>query len=182
MSQDTAAYYPVTSQAAVDYITDSHYRDSDGRYVVAGTPFGARETAIRQYLSDERSLRWKQQQDSFHYSVEEYLQMGNAEKIPPRSQQVTFYMHGVVKDTSSTTRLQIVFDGSVKSSSSYSLKCPGPSLYPFLFTILNRFHLHKIGMSRDISKMFREVGLFKKDHDLHRFLHRYSAGNLVCVA
>ena len=54
-------------QAAVDCFRDSHYRDSDGRYVV-GLPrreprleLGkSRETALRRYLSNERSFRWKQ--------------------------------------------------------------------------------------------------------------------------
>ena len=120
--------------------------------------------------------------------VEDYLQMGHAEKIPlqevNKSHTEIFYlpMHGVVKDTSSTTRLRIVFDGSAKSSSGYFLNdilLPGPSLYPFLSIILNRFCLHKIGMSGDISKMFWEVGLLKKDHNLRRFLHQDSAGNLI---
>ena len=114
--------------------------------------------------------------------------MGHAEKIPlqevNKSHTEIFYlpMHGVVKDTSSMTRLRIVFDGSAKSSSGYFLNdvlLPGPSLYPFLSIILNRFCLHKIGMSGDISKMFWKVGLLKKDHNLRRFLHRDSAGNLI---
>ena len=49
--------------------------------------------------------------------------MGHAEKITlrevnkPHAEVFYFPMHGVMKDTSSTTRLRIVFDGSVKSSS-----------------------------------------------------------------
>ena len=75
----------------------------------------------------------------------------------------TFYlpMHGVVKDSSSTTKLRIVFYGSARSSTGVSLNdalLPGPSLYPLLSTIIGRFRTFPAAISGDISKMFREVG------------------------
>ena len=82
-------------------------------------------------------------------------------------------MHGVSKESSSTTKLRIVFDASAKSSSGVSLNdtlIPGPSLYPKLTTILNRFRRHNIGLSADVSKMFREVVLDPAERDYHRFL------------
>ena len=56
---------------------------------------------------------------------------------------------------------------------------PGASLYPLLSNVLNQFRTHLIGMTGDISKMFREVGLHQGDRDLHWILHRDSAGNIV---
>ena len=56
---------------------------------------------------------------------------------------------------------------------------PGSSLYLLLSNILNQFRTHLIGMSGDISKMFREVGLHQGDRDLHWISHRHSAGNIV---
>ena len=91
-------------------------------------------------------------------------------------------MHGVVKEESTTTKLRIVFNGSAKTSTGNSLKdtlLPGPCLYPLLHTVINRFRTHRIGMSSDISKMFREVALLSEDYDLHRFLHRDEAGKMV---
>ena len=44
--------------------------------------------------------------------------------------------------------------------------------------MLNRFRLHIIGMSADISKMFREVGLAVSDRDLHGFFLEDSSGYL----
>ena len=75
-------------------------------------------------------------------------------------------MHDVTKEESTTTKLHVVFDASAKSSSGVSLNdqlLPGPSLYPMLTSVLNKFRLHPIGMSADISKMFREVGLNEAD-------------------
>ena len=45
----------------------------------------------------------------------------------------------------------------------------GPSLYPLLTTVTAQFRRHKIGMSADISKMFREISLTESDQDFHRF-------------
>ena len=91
-------------------------------------------------------------------------------------------MHGVEKESSTTSKLRIVFDASAKSSYGNSLNdvlLTEPSLYPLLTTIINRFRLHRIGMSGDISKMFREVGLHHDDFDLHRFLHMEASGKIV---
>ena len=71
-------------------------------------------------------------------------------------------MHGVVKESSTTTKLRVVFDASAKTSTGYSLNdilLPGPSLYPKLTKMINQFCLNKIGMSDDILKMFREISL-----------------------
>ena len=95
------------------------------------------------------------------------MQLHHAEVVPPdelhTAPPAVFYlpMHGVVKDSSTTTKTRVVFDASAKSRSGFSLNdtlLPGPSLYPLLLSILNRFWLPLIGMSADISKMFREVG------------------------
>ena len=71
-------------------------------------------------------------------------------------------MHGVVKEVSTTTKLHIIFDASAKTSTTHSLNdtlLSGPSLYLLLTSILVKFRVPAIGMSADISKMFREVVL-----------------------
>lgn len=52
----------------------------------------------------------------------------------------------------------------------------GPSLYPLLTTIVNKFRMHPIGLTADITRMFREVGLNHADQDYHRFLLRDQDG------
>ena len=74
----------------------------------------------------------------------------------------------VEKEASTTTKLRIVFDASAKTTSGYSLNdqlLTEPNLYPFLTNLLMKFKLHRIGMSADISKMFREVSLRQADRD-----------------
>ena len=75
--------------------------------------------------------RW----NDFHKGVNEYLEMQHAEFVPDvdlkklPSQSYYLPMHGVVKASSSTTKLRIVYDASAKSSSGVSLNdtlLPGP--------------------------------------------------------
>ena len=147
----------------------------------------SRSFALKRYYQNKRSLTRKGQLTSFHKRLDEYHVLGHAELVPasefssPSSQVYYLPTHEVVKESSTTTKLRIVFDGSAKSSNNLSLNdilCPGPSLYPLITTVFNCFRLHVIGMSADISKMFREVGLASSDRDLHRFFHEDSSGNL----
>ena len=84
-------------------------------------------------------------------------------------------MHGISKDSSTSTKLRVIFDASAICSNSISLNqtlAVGPTLYPTLASILLRFRLHPIALTADISKMFRAVHLDPSDRDLHRFLWR----------
>ena len=75
-------------------------------------------------------------------------------------------MHGVIKESSSTTKLRVVFDASAKSSTGVSLNdtlLVGPTLYPTLTDILVRFHSYPIAISADIFKMYRAVELHPSD-------------------
>ncbi len=73
--------------------------------------------------------------------IQEYLDMGHAEPVPTTSPPLpagsTYYlpMHSVVKETSSTTKLMVVFDASAKTTSGASLNdclMVGPTLFPFV--------------------------------------------------
>ena len=86
-------------------------------------------------------------------------------------------MHAVYKDSSSSTKIRIVFDGSAVTSTGISLNkalLVGPTLQPTLSNILLKFRNYPIALNADISKMYREVRLAAEDKDLHRFLWRDS--------
>ncbi len=88
----------------------------------------------------------------------------------------------MVKSSSSTTKLRVVFDASAKSSTGVSLNdtlLQGPNLYPLLTSVILAFRSHPIGLCADISKMFREVGLHPDDRDLHRFLQPEPNGGAI---
>lgn len=181
-------------QQAVDHFNSTFRRDPDGRYRVAlprRTPTPqlgcSRETARQRFLNNERSLQRRGALTQFNDTVAEYGNLGHAEKVPehdldkPSESVYVLPMHGVTKLSSSSTKLRVVFDASAASSNGVSLNdtlLSGPSLYPLLSSVITRFRTHEIGMTSDITKMFREVSLVDEDKDYHRFLQRGSDGVL----
>ena len=176
--------------AALQHFTDNHNRDSSGRYTVAlprKTPHlelgSSRPAALRRFRANERKLKATEGHwEEFCRGLDEYIEMDHAELVPKedleKPDKDCYYlpMHGVQKESSSTTRLRIVFDASAKTSSGHSLNdqlLTGPSLYPKLTSVITQFRQHRIAASADISKMFTEILLHPNERDFHRFL-RYS--------
>ncbi len=138
-----------------------------------------RRQALSRLLSNEKSLQSKGKLKAFSTVMQEYLDLGHAEIVPQIEVNQTpccyLPVHGVFKDSSTTTKVRAVFDASARSSNSISLNdtlLPGPNLYPPLPDVLTRFRRHNIGMTADVSKMFREILLNPEEKDLHRFLMR----------
>ena len=104
----------------------------------------------------------------FLEAVCDYAARGHSEGVPAedlrKPETETYYlpMHGVLKEASTTTKLRVVFDASARTSSGVSLNdqlLPGPNLYPHLSSVIISFRQYRIGMTGDISKMFREERL-----------------------
>ncbi len=118
--------------------------------------------------------------------MKKYLDLRHAHIIPKeelhRSPNCYLQVHGVFKDSSTTTNVSAVFDASARSSNGVSLNdtlLSGPNLYPPLPDVLIRFHQHPAEMSADISKIFREILLNSDEKDIHRFLMRIESGSIV---
>ena len=80
--------------------------------------------------------------------------------------------HAVKKESSTTTKIRAVFDGSAKSSSNISLNdilLVDPTVHSSLIGVLLRFRLHRITLTANMSKMYQAVELV----DSHRYLHRF---------
>lgn len=83
--------------------------------------------------------------------------------------------HGVLKESSSSTRLRVVFNGSWIVSSGASLNANlliGKNLLPALSDILLRWRWHRYVMASDIEKMYRQILVYENDRDLQRILWR----------
>lgn len=80
--------------------------------------------------------------------------------------------HSVVKEASTTTRLRVVFDASVKTSSNLLLNDVGPVIQDSLFRILIRFRMHKYVFTADITKMYRQINVYEQHHRFQRIVWR----------
>ena len=151
----------------------------------------SKSTALRRYHSNEKALLRKGHWQKFQQVIQEYLDLNHArpvtaaELLLPSSEVFYLPMHGVYKSTSSTTKLRVVFDASSQSSSGVSLNdtlAVGPMLHPTLDQILLRFRTHRVALTGDISKMYREIlTLSPPDKLYHRFLWRAQVDQAVQV-
>ena len=104
------------------------------------------------------------------------------EKIPDSEISIesskSFYLphHCVLKESSTITKLRVIFDASAKTSGVsliYNLML-GPKFQKDLFDILIRFRFHKVILLADIAKIYRQINLDKEDEDFHRMLWKES--------
>ena len=112
--------------------------------------------------------------------MQEYLDLGHAELIPPKRMNVP--MHTVHKQTSTTTKIRAVFDASMKSASGVSLNdtlMVGPTVHSPLVDVLLHFRMHRIVLVTDVSKMYQAIKLTPADRNLHRFVWRADPGDTL---
>ncbi|XP_071577710.1 uncharacterized protein [Temnothorax nylanderi] len=84
--------------------------------------------------------------------------------------------HGVMRATSSTTKLRVIFKGSATVPSGASLNqhlMVGPNLLPALTDVLLRWRRHRFVFATDIEKMYRQIDVHQEDVDLLRILWRF---------
>ena len=141
----------------------------------------SRSVSLQRFYQNEIAQEKKGTIKQYQAVMQEYLDLDHARLCTDKELQlpasVSYHlpMHGVAKTSSTTTKLRIVFDASAKTSSGWSLNdslAAGPVLYPKLAEVLIRFRGHRVAVSGDISKMFREILLDPEDQQYHRFWWR----------
>ena len=151
----------------IDHFVKTHRRDEQGRFIVLlpmkleRTPLGeSRSLAVKRFLSLERALQSKDEFEQFAHVMQEYFAMGHVEPVEDlnKSCQDVYYlpMHVVKSETSSTSKIHIVFDASAKSTSGASLNdqlLVGPTVHSSLIDVLMRFRIHKVALTADVSRM-----------------------------
>ncbi|CAB3242550.1 unnamed protein product [Arctia plantaginis] len=179
-----------TERACEDSFHLHTTRDENGRFVVTmplkedpkvlGESY---ERAKLRFLSLERRFRrdpvFKERYISF---MQEYERLGHMTETPtPRKPHsggtIEYFLphHGVIKESSVSTKLRVVFDGSAATTSGVSLndlQMVGPSVQDDLFAILLRFRQHKFVISGDVEKMYRSVFLTPLQRPLTQILFR----------
>lgn len=109
--------------------------------------------------------------------INEYINLGHMSEHNNFNLQPNFFLphHAVIKESSITTRLRVVFDASSKCTSGLSLNDilkTGPCIQDTLFFILLRFRLFPIVVSADIAKMYRCVKIHENDTKFQLILWR----------
>jgi hypothetical protein len=131
-----------------------------------------------------RFQRDKQFEAAYRAVIQEYLDLGHMVKITnahPSSDGYYLPHHGVIKESSNTTKLRVVFDGSASSTTGISLNDTlhtGPKLQEDLFDILLRFRSHQYVLTADIEKMYRQILVRPEDRKYQYILWSNSKGDV----
>lgn len=174
-------------QQMVQHFRENTIRNEDGRFVVRLPLKGDNNNlgeslavATSRFLSIERRLmRDSWLKEEYVKFMNQYLGLGHMQEvqhetnIPERSWYLPH--HAVIKASSITTAVRVVFDASAKSSNGISLNealINGPKVQEDLFSILVRFRKHQYALTSDIEKMYRQISVDKNVWDLQRILWR----------
>lgn len=175
-----------TSEKACEKHFLSHTsRSSSGRFCVQlpliDSPDCLGDTyslAKKRFHSLERRFR-KQPEVKKQYVnfIREYESLGHLSECPTNDPSSSHYLihHAVFKETSESTKLRVVFDGSQRTSSGLSLndlQMVGPNIQDSLFSILIRARQYKYLLTGDIEKMYRQIEIHEEDRKLQLILWR----------
>ncbi|XP_058816019.1 uncharacterized protein LOC131679327 [Topomyia yanbarensis] len=170
-------------------------RDETGRYTVslpkdedAISRLGeSRDIALRRLQGTERRLaRDENLRKQYTDFMEEYLHLGHMRKVEEVAtdsvKRCYLPHHPVVKDSSTTTKVRVVFDASCKTSSGLSLNdvlLVGPVIQEDLRSIILRSRTKQIMLVSDVEKMFRQINVCPEDRPLQCILWRNSSAEEI---
>ncbi|XP_029171127.1 uncharacterized protein LOC114945863 [Nylanderia fulva] len=164
-------------------------RTPTGRYMVR-LPFSSPPTTLQdtrrpaEHLlkametKGSRDLRFG---DLYHGFMQEYEDLQHMKKVNTSTTTENFrcYLphHGVLKESSTTTKLRVVFNGSQRTRAGTSLNSQlltGANLLPALTDVLLRWRWHRYVFVTDIEKMYRQILVHPEDCRLQTILWRHN--------
>ncbi|XP_039310747.1 uncharacterized protein LOC120358929 [Solenopsis invicta] len=165
-------------------------RNNDGRFIVQ-LPVkedklmnlgDSEEIATRRFKHlEKRLIKSPKMYEEYKRFMDEYIQLGHMREVTQCSRSIDkiYYLphHAVYKETSTTTKLRVVFDGSAKTLTGISLNdalMVGPTIQDDLFSILTRFRSFKYALTADVIKMYRQVLIDPAQTPLQRIFWRDS--------
>ncbi|XP_066581364.1 uncharacterized protein [Prorops nasuta] len=178
------------SRSADEMSCENHYientvRGIDGRYTVR-LPFNndgiishdSRSIALKRLLLLERKFKKNPElQKEYTRITEEDIEL-NHTSLANSTGESEYHMphHAVIKQSSLTTKVRIVFDASAKINESMSLNellLVSPTIQEPLITHLIRFRTYKFVVTADITKMCRQIWVHSDDRRYQRILWRH---------
>ncbi|XP_072934812.1 uncharacterized protein [Epargyreus clarus] len=172
-------------KACEQHFKNNTTRDSFGRFCVRLPLKYSPHSLGNSYLMAKNKFlnlekRFKTQPElKVQYSqfIDEYRKLGHCSVLIDHRPQPSYFLchHAVFKQSSESTKLRVVFDGSACTSSGLSinsLQYIGPTVQDSLFSILLRFRQHQYVLTGDIEKMFRQINVHEDDRNLQLILWR----------
>ncbi|XP_066599988.1 uncharacterized protein [Prorops nasuta] len=179
----------VLDNACENQYSQSTSRDSTGRYTVrlpfriANRDFGdTRSVALRRFYGLQKRFDNNPSfKSDYERIINEYIECGHM-SLAIEEVNDSYYLphHAVIKATSETTKMRVVFDASAKGNRGISLNdslLVGPTIQNTLFEHLVRFRTFKYVLVADIEKMYRQIWIHPEDRKYQRILW-YNQGRI----
>ena len=163
--------FSTEEQFCEDHFVKTFERHSDGRFQVT-IPIRkelhlgkSNNISLHKFFQlEKRLIKNSELKHDYCNFINEYFQLNHmskvSENIKSDSQEYFIPHFGIIKKSSLTTKLRVVFNASQKSDNNVSfndLQFTGPTIQNDLFTILIQFRKHDFVLTGDISKMYRQV-------------------------
>ncbi|GFW20807.1 integrase catalytic domain-containing protein [Trichonephila clavipes] len=179
-----------------EQFVEPHFQsNSEGCFVVK-LPFyksnselgDSKPAAISRLLPMERkfknNLDFEKQYKEF---MNEYKSQGHMSLVNSNSHTSDKYLnflshHAVIKPSSTTKKLRVVFDASCKTTNGASLNSllgVGPKLQRDIFEILLNFRIPRIIFTADIEKMYRQILIADEDQKYQQILWRNNSNENI---
>lgn len=175
-----------------EFYKQTTYRQADGRYVTRlplrqefpenvflGT---SRDMALAQYHRMEKTLeKTPELKLKYEQVLQEYIDLDHMEHVTSyenaEEKQTSFFLphHAVVKPENKTTKVRVVFNGSKKTKSGYSLNdvlYPGPVLQTDIIQVILGWRYYKFVFTGDIEKMYRQILVHHEDRRFQKIFFR----------
>jgi hypothetical protein len=136
--------------------------------------------ATRQFFAQEaRREKNDTERELYVDYMSDYISSGHMTEVVPVQGESAYYLphHGVLKLTSTTTKLRPVFNASSKSETGISLNDAmhvGPTVQPESFDILLRLREDPFIILGDVEKMYRQIWVHPSERQYQRILWRAS--------
>lgn len=166
------------------YYQETTRRAADGKYIVKMPMLPnfeenmgkSKNIAISQFLQLERRLSKNGLLASrYNDFINEYKNLGHMTVASKDEKGCFLPHHGVLREQSSTTKLRVVFNGSQKTSTGYSLNDlmhKGPNLQKDIQALLIKWRSYKYVFTADIEKHYRSIWLSEDQHHLQKIIWR----------
>lgn len=172
------------------HFKETHSRNEEGRYIVRlpfkegyeerlGDSFDiAKQRLLHMEKKFAKQPKFKKDYKDF---MDQYQSLHHMEDVKSNEKpdHKVYYLphHAVIRESSTTTKLRTVFDGSAKLAEGSSLNDElliGPPLQQDLRNLILRWRTHKIALIADVKQMYRQILVSTKDIDYQRILWRSS--------
>ncbi|XP_023247887.1 uncharacterized protein LOC111643857 [Copidosoma floridanum] len=170
----------MSSKSIEETRCEDHYVDytacnKDGRYIVKlplkrqNENFSdSRPQALRRLNALQTRLDSNPEVEvAYERVIKEYIELGHMSLVRDEFSS-GYYMphHMMIKKSSSTTKVRVVFNASAKASKGFSLNdvlMVGPTIQSKMFDHLLRFRTYRYVITADIAQMYRKI-LVHPDH------------------